>query len=127
MSRLNSRVNCTGVCLTLVIGALAATALGTAAETRPSTRAARDQVDDEQFQRDLLGDGPSSATGAAGNVRELMGESAKRLSASDPGEATQYVQEQIVQGIDRLIEELASDLSRTSTATRTRRRCVSPL
>jgi hypothetical protein len=64
-------------------------------------------VDDEQFQRELLGDGPS-ATGAGGKVRELMGESAKRLSASDPGEATQYVQEQIIQGIDRLIEELAS-------------------
>jgi len=65
-------------------------------------------MDDEQFQRELIGDGSPSDASAGAKARKLMGESAKRLSASDPGEATQYVQEQIVREIDRLIEEQAS-------------------
>jgi hypothetical protein len=105
MSRLDSHVNRTGVSITLLIAALAGTALAAAApESRPSTRAARDRVDDEQFQRDMLGE--SSASDAGSKARELMGESARRLVARDPGEGTQYVQEQIVQEIDRLIDEL---------------------
>ena len=105
MPRPGSRTTLTGTFTALALAGFAAVALAAPAQTRPSTRGVREQVEDERFQRELLGDGPPADTGQI--VRSLMGESAKRLAASDPGEGTQYVQEQVVEGIDRLIQELS--------------------
>lgn len=74
-------------------------------------RAARDAVDEAELARRLL-DGPGDGRPAppGRTVGDLMAEAARRLTEDgDAGDGTQYVQEQILAGIDDLIRRLEAE------------------